>query len=140
MRNGYAVTDKFKEFRKHLFYEGRIHDHLIGDAGEFDDTVRYGLLRIYKCRKPVNDLSVLHFDGAYLGYVVLDRRKARGLYIEYHIGFIYVPAYRVCYDASQIVHDVCFHTVDDFEEIIVIRIFLPRFFSFCLFFFPQIVP
>ena len=40
----------------------------------------------------------------------------------------------------QIIHQIGFHTVNDLEEILLVRILVSGFFSLALFGFPQIVP
>ncbi len=56
--------------------------HLVGNARKLGYLRWYGLFRVDKCVKTVQYLTIFHPHRAYLCYVLLLRRKPRGLKVE----------------------------------------------------------
>ena len=88
MRNETGVSDKFHEFRKHLFNGGRIHDHGICNTGKFRNFKRDRNLWIYKRTVPFHNLAMLYLNCSNLNDPVSYRTKTCRLNIKYNIGII----------------------------------------------------
>ena len=134
-----AFTELQKLRQDHVDLRG-IHDILIPDTGKLFDLEGNGHIRIDKGGKTIHDLSTGYLYRTDLDNAVVDRGKSRGLDIEYHIILMQTLSLIIRHYLFQIIHQIGFHTVNDLEEILLVRILVSGFFPLAFFRFPQVIP
>ncbi len=131
---------KLQEFRQHFFYLRGVLHHIIPDSGEFFYLKRDRHPRIDKCRITVRDLPSADLHRPDFYNAVIHRGKTRGLNVKDHKiliqGLPPVPGDNFL----QVVHQVGFHPVNDFEKFLLVRRIFPFFLAFRFFRLPQILP
>ena len=115
MRYHDCTFAKSHKLRKDFFNQRRIQHHIIINAGQLFNLIRNRNLWIYKGAEPVCDLLVLHFDRANLNDLIFQWAESGGLQIEYHIGICQCLSLWVGNQSLGIIHQVSFHTIDDFK-------------------------
>ena len=115
-----AFTELQKLRQDHVDLGG-IHNILVPDAGQLLDFEGNRHIRVDKGGKTIHDLSTGYLYRTDLDNAVVDRGKSRGLDIEYHIILMQTLSLIIRHYLFQIIHQIGFHTVNDLEEILLVR-------------------
>ena len=135
-----GILAKIQKFRQYSFDKRCIHYHTIVNTRQFFNSKRNWYLWIYERRKPVCNFPIYHFYSSDFDNAVADRGKSGRFDIKYHECATEILSLFICNNFLQIIDQICFHTINDFKEILFIRVFVSVFYSSCFFCFPQIFP
>ena len=136
----YRILTKRQKLGQYLFYVRRILHHTVIDACEFFDLKGNGHVGIDKGREFFCNLALLHLHRANLDDSVIYRGKTRRLYIKNHKIRAEILARFPHHQFLQIIHQIGFHSIDNLEEILLVRRRLPGLLTSSLLRLPQILP
>ena len=99
----------------------RPHNHLVGNAGKLCDLERDRYFRIDKCTEFVCNHAMFYLYRTDLDDPILDWTESGCLQIEDYIHVIQRLPFFIYRYISQIIYQISFHTIDNFERIVLIQ-------------------
>ena len=107
---------EFHKLRKHRPNHRRIHHHTVIDSRQIFNLKRNRHLRIHKSGKTLRNLAIFHTHSADFDDLIHNRRKSGSLQVKDHKGLLQGLFLTVDHNSLQIIHQICFHSVDDLER------------------------
>ena len=118
----HRIFAEFQKFRKNILNGRRVFYHIVGDPCQFCDFRGNGTLGIDENTETVNDFPVCYLYSTNFRNHFFFLGKARGFNIEYHIGIIQILSSGGEYCIAQVINEVGFHAINNFQIRFICRI------------------
>ena len=112
---------EFQETGQHFCDIRLIQDHIIGNACELFDLKGDGRVGVDKGTEALRNLALLHLYCADFDDLIVFGAETGGLYVKYYIKVIQALFSGVRDDFFQVVYQVSFQAVNDFEGISLVQ-------------------